>query len=98
MNNKIYLPLMAVASGLLLFAVLASNTDWCITCGIWDDIEESQIQEIQECQYGTIDDRCMFEDEYYMITGDIRPLDNQFFLELNETCTNLDGKIWCNKG
>jgi len=93
MNTKHYLILMAVASGLMFFVFINSYSDVCLTCGLYEETTKAQ-----ECQYGTINNRCMFEDEYYMITEDSKPLENQFYLELNETCTNLDGKIWCNKG
>jgi len=77
MNNKIFIPIMAVAFGLLLFSVINSNTDYCITCGLWANSSTETTHtnpDIKDCQFGVItltpdseDVRCMYEDEYYRV-------------------------------
>ena len=75
MNSKSFMVLMAVASGLLIFVLINSNSEACITCNLWDEEEQhedpimhQEIAPSQICHFGVIDGRCMFEDEYYKIT------------------------------
>jgi len=65
---------MGIAAGLLLFSVINANSDFCMTCDTFANMNEAKAK-AQGCQFGTIEtgpneNRCMFEDEYYKITMD----------------------------
>jgi len=101
MNNKIYMILFGIASGLLLFAVINANSDFCLTCDSFANMNEAKAK-TQACQFGTIEtgpneSRCMFEDEYYKITGDPIISPDAFTIDNLQTCMNIDGIVWCNQ-
>ena len=92
---------MGIASGLLLFAVINANSDFCLTCDSFANMNEVKAKS-QACQFGTIETgpnefRCMFEDEYYKITADNIIPNDAFTLENLQTCTNIEGVIWCSQ-
>jgi len=105
MQNRYYMVFMAVAAGLLLFALINSNSDFCITCDTWDNYSTSKAKtepNPDKCQFGTIETgpeeyRCMFEDEYYKITSNNQISNTPITIEDLQTCISLDGVVWCSQ-
>jgi len=96
---------MGIAAGLMLFVVFNSINADCLTCDMWDNLTASKAKtEPSKCQFGEIqtgpniqDFRCMFEDEYYKITEDPIISPDAFTIENLQTCTNVNGVIWCSQ-
>lgn len=94
MNNMIFIPIMAIAFGLLLFSVINSNSDYCLTCGLWAESETKTTHvnpNIEDCQFGVItltpdskDVRCMYEDEYYRVLDMMESNDNRGLQRLSD--------------
>lgn len=103
--------MMSVASGLVIFVAMNTYSDVCFTCNWFDNITTEKIEpSVTGCQFGYVNNRCMFEDEYYTIQDMktnsyaqplVRTLDQipqQIkIIENNQACVNVDGKIWCNQ-
>jgi len=72
---------------------------------MWDNYSTSKAKtepNPDACQFGTIETgpeeyRCMFEDEYYKITEDPIISPDAFTIDNLQTCTNIEGIIWCSQ-